>query len=142
MKIADANVLINAANRDAREHLRARTWIESALGGTEGVGFAWITILAFLRVGTRTGVLSKPLRISDAFAVLEDWLHARNAHLIQPGGNHLAILRSLLQQSGTGGNLTTDAHLAALAIEHGAELVSFDRDFDRFDGLRTVILKA
>lgn len=142
MKLVDANVLLHAANADAREHASARKWIEAAFLGTEPIGFAWIALLAFIRVSTRRGLLARPLRIADAFGVVEDWLRALNAVVVHPGEDHAAILRSLLEPVGTAGNLTSDAHLAALAIEHGAELVSFDRDFNRFEGLRTVILKA
>jgi uncharacterized protein len=142
MKLVDANVLVHAANADAREHPSARKWIEAAFLGTEPIGFAWIVLLAFIRVSTRRGLLARPLRIADAFGVVEDWLRAHNAVVVHPGEDHAAILRSLLEPVGTAGNLTSDAHLAALAIEHGAELVSFDRDFNRFEGLRTVILKA
>jgi toxin-antitoxin system PIN domain toxin len=142
MKLVDANVLLHAANADAREHASARKWIEAAFLGTEPIGFAWIALLAFIRVSTRRGLLARPLRIADAFGVVEDWLRAHNAVVVHPGEDHAAILRSLLEPVGTAGNLTNDAHLAALAIEHGAELVSFDRDFNRFEGLRTVILKA
>jgi uncharacterized protein len=142
MKLVDANVLVHAANADAREHASARKWIEAAFMGGEPIGFAWIALLAFIRVSTRRGLLARPLRIADAFGVVEDWLRAHNAVVVHPGEDHAAILRSLLEPVGTAGNLTSDAHLAALAIEHGAELVSFDRDFNRFEGLRTVILKA
>ena len=142
MKLVDANVLLHAANADAREHASARKWIEAAFLGAEPIGFAWIALLAFIRVSTRRGLLARPLRIADAFGVVEDWLRAHNAVVVHPGEDHAAILRSLLEPVGTAGNLTSDAHLAALAIEHGAELVSFDRDFNRFEGLRTVILKA
>ena len=142
MKLVDANVLVHAANADAREHASARKWIEAAFLGTEPIGFAWIALLAFVRVSTRRGLLVRPLRIADAFGLVEDWLCAHNAVVVHPGDDHAAILRDLLEPLGTAGNLTTDAHLAALAIEHGAELVSFDRDFNRFEGLRTVILKT
>jgi hypothetical protein len=142
MKLVDANVLVHAANADAREHTSAQKWVEAALSETEPIGFAWIALLAFVRITTRRGLLRKPLRIADAFGLLGDWLSAHNAVIIHPGENHSAILRSLLEPLGTAGNLTNDAHLAALAIEHGADLVSFDRDFVRFDGLRTIILKA
>ena len=142
MKLVDANVLVHAANADAREHASARKWIEAAFLGTEPIGFAWIALLAFIRVSTRSGLLARPLRIADAFGLAEDWLSAHNAVVIHPGEGHTEILRGLLERLGTAGNLTSDAHLAALAIEHGAELVSFDRDFDRFDGLRTLILRA
>jgi hypothetical protein len=142
MKLIDANVLVYAVNRDAKEHARAEAWIEAALSEAEPVAFAWLAILAFLRITTRIGLLNKPLRVDDAFELLEAWLAAASVRIIHPGENHVAILRRLLEQSGIRGNLTSDAHLAALAIEHGAELVSFDRDFAQFDGLRTVILKA
>jgi toxin-antitoxin system PIN domain toxin len=142
MKVIDANVLVHAANADGREHGSAQRWIEAALSGGDPIGFAWMALLAFVRVTTRRGLLLKPLRIADAFELLGDWLSAHNAVIIHPGENHAAILRSLLEPFGTAGNLTNDAHLAALAIEHGADLVSFDRDFTRFEGLRTIILKA
>jgi hypothetical protein len=141
MTLIDANVLVYAANADAREHASARKWIEVAFQGTEPIGFAWTALLAFIRISTRRGLLAKPLRIADAFGLIEDWLTAHNAVVIHPGENHAAILRGLLEAVGTAGNLTSDAHLAALAIEHGAELVSFDRDFNRFEGLLTLILK-
>ncbi len=139
MKLLDANVLIFATNSDAHQHRRAREWIENALFGPESIAFAWLTLLAFLRLATRSGVFSKPLSIGKAFDVIDAWLSSPNARVIEPGESHAVILRGLLQQSGTAGNLTSDAHLAALAIEHGAELVSFDRDYARFAGLRTVI---
>ena len=142
MKLVDANVLVHAANADAREHGSAEKWIEAALSGREPIAFAWMALLAFIRIVTRRGLLLKPLRIADAFGLLGDWLNAHNAVIIHPSENHAAILRSLLEPLGTAGNLTNDAHLAALAIEHGADLVSFDRDFARFDGLQTIILKA
>jgi toxin-antitoxin system PIN domain toxin len=142
MKLVDANVLVNAANADAREHASARKWIEAAFLGTEPIGLAWIVLLAFIRVSTRRGLLVRPVTIADAFRLVEDWLSAHNAVVVHPGEDHTAILRGLLEPLGTAGDLTSDAHLAALAIEHGAELVSFDRDFNRFEGLRTVILKA
>jgi uncharacterized protein len=140
MKLVDANILVFAVNADAREHPRAKAWIEAALSGIEPIAFAWSAILAFLRLTTRSGLLAKPLRPAKAFDLLEAWLATASARIVHPGENHLSILRQLLEHAGTAANLTTDAHLAALAIEHGAELVSFDRDFARFDGLRPMIL--
>ena len=142
MKLVDANVLIYAANKDAREHARAKAWIEAALSGNEPIAFAWLAILAFVRITTRVGLLNKPLPVADAFGLLEAWLAAHSARVIHPSETHLAILHRLLEQSGTRGNFTGDAHLAALAMEHGAELVSFDRDFEQFEGLRTIILRS
>jgi toxin-antitoxin system PIN domain toxin len=142
MKLVDANVLLFAVNADAREHARAKAWMETALSGVEPIAFGWVALLAFLRVATRAGLFAKPLKLAKAFDLLEAWIGTRSTHILHPGANHLAILRRLLGKSGISGNLTTDAHLAALAIEHGAELVSFDRDFARFEGLRTIILAA
>jgi uncharacterized protein len=141
MKLVDANVLLFAVNADVKEHGTAKSWIEAALSGVDPVAFAWIALLAFLRIATRPGILTKPLRPARAFDLLEAWLTARNARILNAGEHHLAILRALLEKSGTNANLISDAHLAALAIEHGAELVSFDRDFARFEGLRPVILR-
>lgn len=142
MKLLDANVLICAVNADAREHKRAIDFLEDALSGREPVAFAWLALLAFLRIATRRGLFPKPLSTAKAFDFIDAWLSWPNVQVVEPGENHSAILRRLVEQSGTAGNLTSDAHLAALAIEHGAELVSFDRDFARFAGLRTLIPRA
>jgi toxin-antitoxin system PIN domain toxin len=139
MKLIDANVLLYAVNADAREHARAKSWMEATLSDVEPVAFAWVAMLAFLRIATRGGLFAKPLKLPKAFDLLQAWLGARNVQILHPTRDHLAILRILLKP-GTNASLVTDAHLAALAIEHGAELVSFDRDFARFDGLRTSIL--
>ena len=138
----DTNVMLFAANVHAKEHLRAKAWMETTLSTTEPVGFAWIAMLGFLRVSTRTGVFARPLEPRKAFYFLEAWLDASNARIVHPTDHHFIVLRGLVDTVGTAGDLTSDAHLAALAIEHGAELVSFDRDFDRFDGLRILILRA
>lgn len=136
MLVPDANVLLHAVNRSSGEHQAARSWLESSLGGTEPVGFAWVALLAFLRLSTRRGLFPSPLDAAAATGYVEEWLGQPPARLLNPTGRHLAILRGLLGAAGTAGNLTTDAHLAALALEHGAELWSFDRDFGRFPGLR------
>lgn len=136
MRVVDANVLVYAVNADAREHPTARSWLEDRLSGGEAVGFAWVVLLAFVRVATRAAVLSTPLRPAKAFDYVEEWLAQPPATVLHPTARHLAVLRGLLEPLGTAGNLTTDAHLAALTVEHGATLVSFDRDFGRFPGLR------
>ena len=136
MRVVDANVLIHAVNLDAAEHTTARSWLEHRLSGTEAVGFAWVALLAFVRIVTRADVLATPLQPRAAFDYLEEWLAQAPATLLHPTVRHLAVLRGLIEPVGTAGNLTTDAHLAALAVEHGAHLVSFDRDFGRFPGLR------
>lgn len=136
MLIADANVLLHAANRDAREHEIARAWLAEALGGLESVAFAWTVILAFIRVGTHPSVLARPLTAAEATGALAGWLAAPAAIVIDPTPRHLPLLSGLLASVGTAGNLVSDAHLAALALEHDATIVSFDRDFGRFEGVR------
>ncbi|MGI9033387.1 MAG: type II toxin-antitoxin system VapC family toxin [Acidimicrobiales bacterium] len=136
MRVVDANVLLNAVNLDAAEHAVARSWLEEALNGREAVGFAWVVLLAFVRITTRPGLLAAPLSPALAFGYVEEWLGQPPAIIVYPTGRHLGVLRGLLETVGTAGNLTTDAHLGALAVEHGASIVSFDRDFGRFPGLR------
>jgi len=133
--IVDANVLLYAVDRKSAHHEPARSWLDDALGGNEAVGLAWIALLAFIRVGTNPAILPTPMTIDEATAQVEAWLGAPAAVAAHPTPRHAALLRGLLRESGTGGNLTTDAHLAALAVEHGADVVSYDRDFARFPGI-------
>lgn len=141
MKLPDVNVLIGAVNEAAAEHHAARSWMEDALNRPAGVAFAWAALLGFIRITTRRGILPNPLDVESALMVVRDWIEAPNAHIVHPLPTHGPLLARLLMSTGTGGNLTSDAHLAALAIEHGARLGSFDRDFDRFEGLRFERLK-
>lgn len=142
MFIVDANVLLHATNTASGRHRFACGWLERALSGDEPVGFAWIAVLAFLRLSTRTGVFPAPLSAKQSLDVVQAWLAQPVAMAIEPTRRHFAVLRGLVEQAGTAGNLTTDAHLAALAVEHGAELVSFDRDFQRFPGVRLTLLAS
>jgi len=135
MIIVDANLLLYAINRDSPLHSKAKDWFESALAGREEIGFAWIVILAFLRLTTKPGVFQNPLSPDAAFAIVAEWLDQPLATVVQTGPRHLEMLRMLIAQVGTGGNLTSDAHLAALALEHGAQVCSCDHDFARFPGL-------
>lgn len=136
MKVPDVNLLLYAVDAAAPRHEQARNWLEETLSGTEEVGWAWAVVLGFLRVSTNAAVFEEPLATADAFAHLEDWLAVPVAAPLVPGPDHVALVRRLLEPLGVAGNLTSDAHLAALAIEHGAELCSSDNDFARFDGLR------
>lgn len=136
MKVVDANLLLYAVNEDAPQHAKAKAWLEETLSRTEPVGFVWTVLLAFLRLSTRPAVFPKPLELGEAFGLIESWLAQPCAELLDPGEGHLSQLRELLGPLGTGGNLTSDAHLAAVAIEHGAELCSCDGDFARFQHLR------
>jgi len=136
MRLLDANLLLYAVNRDAPLHTQAKRWLESVMSGGETVAFSWNVILAFLRLTTRQGLFRAPLSPERAFDLVAAWLEHPPVTVIHPGPRHLEVLRDLLRPLGTGGNLTSDAHLAALAIEHGAELCSCDGDFARFPGLR------
>ncbi len=136
MKLVDANLLLYATNVDAPLHSAARKWLETLLVGTETVGFAWVVLLAFLRLSTRPAVFPRPLDSSQALDIIESWLSQPCATIVHPGERHPRLLRELFKRLGTGGNITSDAHLAALAMEHGAELCSADSDFSRFPALR------
>ncbi len=135
MKVVDVNVLLYAVNEDAPNHNPAGAWLDTALNGTEAVGFAWVVLLAFLRLATRADLFARPLRVEDSVEVVEAWLSQPPAVILHPTPRHLGVLHGLLAPVGTAANLVNDAHLAALALEHGGGIVSFDRDFTRFPGL-------
>lgn len=136
MILPDVNILIHAYDRDSPRHRGARAWWETTLAQPRPVGLAWITALGFIRITTHRGIFSNPLTAADAIRRVRGWLHHPNVQILTPGEEHGEILFRLLEQLGTAGNLTTDAHLAALAIEYQAELASTDADFGRFAGLR------
>jgi uncharacterized protein len=136
VKLIDANVLIYAVNEDAPQHPKARAWLEKTLSGSEPVAFEWTVLLAFLRLSTRSAVFPRPLTPAQAIEIMDSWLAQPCAEIIDPAERHLEVLARLLEPLGTAGNLTADAHLAAIALEFGAELCSCDSDFSRFPGVR------
>ena len=136
MKIVDANILLYAVNEDSPRHDRSRRWLEEALSGNEPIGFAWTVLLAFLRLSTRPAAFPRPLEPEEAFDLIGSWLDQPCATIVHPTARHADLLKDLLLPLGAAGNLTSDAHLAAIAIGHGAELCSSDGDFARFPGLR------
>lgn len=136
MKLPDVNVLLYAVDQEARQHSTARDWLETALSGREATGFAWSVLLGFVRLATQPAIYPNPLSTHDALDYVAGWLAQPFATVLSPGPEHFAVLSDLLTSAGTAGNLVTDAHLAALAIEHGATLVSYDADFHHFEGLR------
>jgi toxin-antitoxin system PIN domain toxin len=136
VKLLDVNLLIYAVDEEAREHEATLGWFEDALSGTETVAFAWFALIGFLRLTTRAQGARDPWPIEAALDEIQRWLGQPVATVVHPTDRHALVLRDLLTPIGAGGNLTSDAHLAALAIEHGATLCSHDNDFSRFAGLR------
>lgn len=136
MRIVDINLLLYAINRDAPNHKPARQWWESALSSAEPVGLAWLVVLGFVRIATHPRILPRPLSSQEALSLMESWLELPATRIVEPTARHWPIFRDLLGAAGTAANLTSDAHLAAIAIEHGATLYSTDRDFGRFSQLR------
>ena len=136
MILVDANLLLYAYDTSAPAHQAAKIWWEDRLSQPEPVGLAWVTLLAFVRIGTNPRVFAKPLSLAEACAYVAAWLGRPMVRILQPGEHHWRILDDLLRRTQAAGNLVTDAHLAALALEHGARLLSTDQDFRRFDTLR------
>jgi len=136
MKIVDINLLIYAINKDTPYHFKAKKWLEDSLSSDEPFGFAWIVILGFLRIVTNGRIMPTPLIPEVAIDCVNDWLQQPPSLTIVPSHQHWSIFKELLMPLGTAANLTSDAHLAALAIEHGARLYSTDNDFSRFQSLR------
>lgn len=139
MLVVDTNVLIYATNEDAKQHAASRAWLLEELGhGTEVVGMPWVTLLGFIRVTTHPRILTTPLSAQEAMSVVSGWLDHPRVVTPEPSPRHSSLLAGLLTDAGTAGNLTNDAHLAALALELDATMVSFDRDFARF-GVRVIV---
>jgi len=136
--LPDVNVLVHAHNADSAVHDTARAWWDACLAGPEGVGLAWATLLGFVRITTNRKIVARPLVVADVMARIDAWLAQPHVHIAQPAQTHFARLRSELERLGTAGNLTTDAHLAVLAMERGYVLYSTDADFARFVSLRWI----
>jgi toxin-antitoxin system PIN domain toxin len=136
MKIVDLNVLLYAVNANATQHGRVRAWWEHAVNDEDTLGLPWVVLLGLLRLSTNPRVFPRPLAPHVAALKLDAWLALDNVRIVGEKDDHWDTLKPLLGGTGTAGNLTTDAHLAALAISHDAVLVSTDTDFARFKGLR------
>lgn len=130
--IVDTNVLLYAVNSASAHHGSARRWLDESLSGAEVVGFPWVVVLGFVRISTNPRLARDPLSADDALAIAQSWLAQPVAVVPEPTARHLDLLKGLLATAGTAGNLVTDAHLATLALEHGATIVSYDRDFLRW----------
>ncbi len=135
MNVVDANVLIYAVNTSAEHHADSRRWLDQALSGSDTVGFSWVSMLAFVRLSTKVGLFPTPLAIDAATDQIREWLAAPSAVIVEPTPRHVEVWAGLLSSVGTGGNLVNDAHLAALAVEHRAQVRTYDSDFGRFPGV-------
>jgi toxin-antitoxin system PIN domain toxin len=136
MILPDVNLLVYAHNvRDPR-HPKALAWWSECLSGQEGVALAWAVIHGFVRVTTHPRVFERPLTVEESLSRVEEWMTLPHVHLVEPPRGHFQTWAALLRELGTAGNLSTDAHLAALAMERGLILHTTDADFSRFPGLK------
>jgi len=134
--LVDANLLLYAVLSEFPQHLQAREWLDGQLNGHARVGLPWLSLLAFLRVATSPRLFSSPMAMSDAWQRVDRWLALGNVWSPPPSERHAAIFGRFCRSSANSPRLVSDAHLAALAIEHGLTLCSTDGDFARFTGLR------
>jgi toxin-antitoxin system PIN domain toxin len=138
VKVVDLNVLVYATDESAAHHLLAKAWLDAAISSTETIGIPTAVAVGYLRLTTSHRVMSAPLDVTTSIDVVRGWYRRPNVTAPEPTDRHYELLAELLAPIGTAGNLVSDAHLAALSIEHGAELCSFDRDFARFSGVRWI----
>jgi uncharacterized protein len=136
VKIFDLNLFIFSVNEDSAHHAKAKSWMEAQLNGTENIGIPWLVILGFLRIMTNGKIFPNPLSEVQATNLIDDWLHNPLVRIPDPEPGHWNLIKELILETGTAGNLTSDVHLAAIAIGHRAKLYSLDADFSRFKGLR------
>jgi toxin-antitoxin system PIN domain toxin len=135
LTLVDANILLYAANRSAPEHEVARDWLDRQLSGTARVGLPWPSLLAFVRLATNPLVVSHPAPMEKAWSQVEEWLAAECAWVPTAGERHRELMARYCRAAWMTSRLVPDAHLAAMAVEHGLRLCSSDADFARFPGL-------
>jgi toxin-antitoxin system PIN domain toxin len=136
VRLVDTNLLLYAVHEEARFHTEALMWLDRTLSSGEAVVMPWISLLGFVRISTRPGIYSHPQSAEEAFEIVDAWLGVPSVITGEPDRWHARRVRDLLVATGTGGNLVTDAHLAALALQYDATVVSYDNDFSRFPGVR------
>jgi toxin-antitoxin system PIN domain toxin len=136
MILVDVNILLYAENRQSMHHEKAREWWDTQLSGTDPVCLCWPVVSGFIRIATNARVFPRPRRLAEAVASVETWFAQPCVRLVRPTEGHWKIFKRLLEEGQAVGNLVSDAHLAAMAIEHGCEFCSSDADFGRFRGLR------
>lgn len=136
--LIDANILLYAADPSVPEHAVANAWLAARLNGERRVGLPWESLSAFLRIATSARGAHRPIEPADAFGLIDDWLAAPMAWIPQPTERHADVLGGLVRRYRLSARLIPDAHLAALAIQHGLDVVSADSDFARFTEIRWV----
>lgn len=136
MILVDANILLYAEDQLSPDHAKARAWWDASLSGFSPVCFCWTVLNAFIRIGTNPRVFEQPLSLEQAVSRVQSWMDQPCARIVNPTERHWAVFQQMLREGQAVGNLVTDAHLAALAVEHGCELISTDSDFSRFPGIR------
>lgn len=136
MRIVDTSVLLPAVNPSLPHHLAARSALEAAINDDRPVGLTWVVVNAFLRLTTKPGLFERALSIHEAWELVDDWLRHPNVRVVQETDEHPRLWSELLRGAGTGGDLTTDAWIAAIALAHGASVLALDSDFARFPRLR------
>lgn len=136
MILVDANLLLYAEDSLSAHHAAARTWWDEQLSGTEPLGLCWLVLTAFVRIATNPRLHQRPLTLDEAFDRVQSWLDQPCVRLLHPTEHHWRFFQQMLRDGNATGNLVTDAHLAAVALEHSCELCSTDSDFARFPGLK------
>lgn len=136
MILVDANLLLYAEDQLSPRHAAAREWWDAQLSGASPVCLCWTVLGAYIRIGTNPRVFERPLSLDQAAARVQSWLDQPCMRIVQPTGRHWIVFRKMLTEGQAAANLVSDAHLAALAVEHGCVLMSTDADFSRFPGLK------
>lgn len=136
MLLIDSNILIYAYDPGSRHHERARTWLERVLGSDEQVRLGLVSLLSFVRILTDPRLYARPMDVAEAHAHVQTWLERDNVAVAEPTPEHWSTFLTVATEGQARGPVLMDAHLAALAIEHGATLCTTDRDFQRFAGVR------
>lgn len=136
MILLDANLLLYATNDLDEQHTSAKAWLMNQMSGTETVGLCWPVLQAFIRIGTNPRLHRRPMTLDESVVCVQSWLDQPCVRIVQPTENHWTIFQQMLRAGRATANLVSDAHLAALAVEHNCVLHSTDRDFARFRGLK------
>lgn len=136
MRIVDTSVLLTAVSPSLPRHAAVRAALEGAINDERPLGLTWVVVNGFLRLTTKPGLFEHPLTVEEAWALVDEWREHPNVRIVQETEEHARLWSELLRSAGTGGDLTTDAWIAAIALAHGASVLTLDSDFARFPGLR------